>query len=419
MNHDQSYDAKKYNKRLMNNVVRMPMVVNAASGPMIWDDHNNRLIDLWGDEGVASMGYASPFFKEAVQKFLDSNSPQRLPDVYPNQIRWNCAETICDRTGMDKIFFACTGTEANEAAIKLARKYWWDQETTHANDFAPRRHQVLTIAGNFHGRTGLSMASGDFRVSPYHRHGFGPGCKGFGVLTDDTFDQVVTNAVEHEPQQPEWDKVAAVILAPILGNNCVKTYSEEFWTVLNDLRMQHGFLIIFDDVQAGNGRAGNFATWQGVGLKPDIMTLAKGMAMGLPMSCMLANEQVAESFTPGVHFNTFGGTLMTCYLATRFYEWLDENLDWCNNNGKLIREHFVNSPAISEFDGSGMLNAFTPMYKGYDAYQFIAKARELGASLVTHRKYGPIRFTPPMNTPWPVIEEALDILDRTHAALAK
>lgn len=428
-NTDTSYDATKYNKRLMNNVIRMPLEIAEAKGATIIEAGTGRvMLDFWGDEGVASLGYASEEFKGAMQEFLDKGIPQRLPDVYPNEIRWKCAEIICDRTGMDRIFFACTGTEANEAAIKLARKYWWDKEggiAEHATNpvdpalvFTARRHKILTIAGNFHGRTGYSMAAGDFRVSPYHRHGFGPGAKGFGVITDTDFKQVVTDCIEHDAREPKWNEVAAVILAPVLGNNCVHTYSKEFWSGLENLRKQHGFLLIYDDVQAGNGRAGNFATWQGVGVKPDIMSLAKGMSMGLPMSCMLASEEVAASFTPGVHFNTFGGTLLNCWLATRYYEWLDKNLDECNKKGEFIRKSFTEMNWIVHHDGSGMLNAFTPNYDGYDAYQFIAKARELGLSLVTHRPSGPIRFTPPMNISKEDLSRALKILDQTHGVLA-
>lgn len=422
-NADKSYDSTKYNKRLMNNVVRMPVVIGGAQGSTIIDLENQRaMLDYWGDEGVSSLGMNTPEFLQSIMAFLASGAPHRLPDVYPHKVRWDAAEIICARAGMDRIFFACTGTEANEAAIKIARKYWWDREGEGRDQFIPKRHVVLTIAGNFHGRTGLSMAAGDFRVSPYHRHGFGPGCKGFGVLTEDTFQQVVTDAVEHEAHKPEWDKVAAVILAPVLGNNCVKTYPPKFWAELERLRKQHGFLLIYDDVQAGNGRSGNFATWQdpSIGVKPDIMTLAKGIAMGLPMSCMLASEDVAASFTPGVHFNTFGGTLITCFMAIRMYTWLDNNIEQVRKKGEYVRAQFAASEWIKSYDGMGMLNAFTLDFEryGYDAYEFSAQARELGLSLVTHRQYGPIRFTPPLNTTLEELDRALHLLRISHETLA-
>lgn len=427
---DNSYDHEQYNKRLMGNVIRLPMEVNAARGERVFDKQAGRwLLDFWGDEGVASLGYASPEFNTALVDFLQEGHPHRLPDVYPNQIRWECAETICDRTGFDRLFYANSGTEANEAAIKLARKYWWDKEPSSRNRLhnqAPGRFVIYTVAGNFHGRTGFALSASDFRVSPYHRFGFGPEAPGFGVidLINGEWKEVAYDGEEHQsPIEPDWDCCAAIIMAPVLGNNCVKTYSPEFWAALAKARADHGVLVIYDDVQAGNGRAGHFATYQnpGCGVKPDIMTLSKGIAMGLPMSVMLAREEVAKSFTPGVHFNTFGGTILCCYLAKRYYHWLDEHLPELRAKGERIRTEFAAREWLRHYDGWGMLNAFEPNFNahGYDAFQFIARAREHGLSLCTHRQIGMIRFTPPMNTQWSDIQEALEALDKTHLSLAK
>lgn len=429
-NADSSYDHTKYNKRLMGNIVRMPLVATTARGSFFVDSENAcALLDFWGDEGVASLGYGEEF-NEAVKEFLASGIPHRLPDVYPHELRWEAAEVICSRTGMDRLFFSNSGTEANEAAIKLARKYWWDKETaggTAAVSLDQQRgtawrHQVYTIEGNFHGRTGYSLAASDFRVSPYHRLGFGPSARGFGVLTDNlqvcAFDGAASEfggLVE-----PDWDRVAAVMMAPVLGNNLVKTYPSDFWKRLDDARRKHGFLLIYDDVQAGNGRAGHYATWQKYGVKPDIMTLSKGIAMGLPMSVTLASEEVAASFTPGVHFNTFGGTLLCCHLAIKLYKWLDNNLDMVREKGMFIREQFTKRSWIAHHDGSGMLNAFQPDFDrfGYNGYQFIAKSRELGLALVTHREKGMIRFTPPLNVQLQTLDRAFKILDQTHTELS-
>jgi acetylornithine/succinyldiaminopimelate/putrescine aminotransferase len=346
---------------------------------------------------------------------------------------------------MDKAFFANSGTEANEAAIKLARKYWWDKQgqpmqlRSKPNPHDPsgqlgtlkrsgtlaataHRHVILTMEGNFHGRTGHSMAAGDYRVSPYHRHGFGDPPLGYGVLSND-FQQVVTDGEEHMPLGPEWDTVAAVIMAPVLGNNVVTTYNAAFWTRLQELHEQHGFLLIFDDVQAGSGRAGHFASWQhpDCGLQPDIMTLAKGMAMGFPMSVMLAGEDIAEAFTPGTHFNTFGGSPFMCHMACKMIEWLDEHILEVRANGEYIRTALANMPWMHDVDGWGMLNAFTPDFEfhGYNGYDFIHEARKHGLSLVTHRPFGPIRFTPRLNIERIELTIALDLLAVTHNALVR
>lgn len=427
-NEDTTQDLTRYNKRLMNNVVRFPMVVGECDGTFMLDSNHGPLMDFWGDEGVCSLGYNTPEVIRAIMAFMASGHPHQLPDIYPNEKRWQAAEVLCDRTGMDKVFFANSGAEANEGAIKLARKYWWDKEPESTRDpRVGRRHRVLTIEGNFHGRTGLAMAAGDYRVSPYHRHGFGPLAQGFGVLqrdhdAPDGFSLIVTDSEEHEAREPDWSEVAAITLAPVLGNNCVKTYPREFWQALSRIRDTHGVLLIYDDVQAGSGRAGYYATWQhpDICIQPDIMMLAKGMAMGFPMSCILAREGVAAAFTPGVHFNTFGGSPFVCHMATEMFQWLDGNLDSIRNKGDWIRRSFRARDWIAESDGSGLLNAFTPdfaKYK-YDGFQFIHRARELGLSLATHRPFGAIRFTPRLNIPNDELMRAMSILDATHADLA-
>ena len=428
-NEDKSINTEEYNKRLMNNVVRLPMVIGPAQGSSMLDvESGQELVDYWGDEGVCSLGYNTPEVVQAVLKFFGSGHPHQLPDIYPNQRRWDAAELICDRTGMDRIFFANSGAEANEGAIKMARKYWWDQEgqpmVNEVKADVAKRHVILTIEGNFHGRTALAMAAGDFRVSPYHRWGFGEMPKGFGVLApSEGWKQVVTDGVIHSAQEPDWDTIAAINLAPVLGNNCVKTYPREFWEKLAQIREEHGLLLIYDDVQAGSGRAGYFATWQhpDIQVKPDIMMLAKGIAMGFPMSCILARDDVAATFTPGVHFNTFGGSPFVCHMAVEMYRWLDEHIEEVREKGELIRKGFAQMEWIKEHDGSGLLNAFLPDFEahGYDGFKFIHEARTLGLSLATHRQFGPIRFTPRLNVPVEEVREALAAINAVHMRLAK
>lgn len=420
-NEDKTVSTSEANRPMMNNVVRMPFEVKTALDNRLHLKDGKVLADWWGDEGVCSLGYNSPEVLQAIHCFLSTGQPHQLPDIYPSAARTAAAEIICGRTQMDRIFFANSGTEANEAAIKIARKHWWDKEANqHRHDLIGQRHLVLTMEGNFHGRTGLSLAAGDFRVSPYHRHGFGPSAKGFGVLDED-FNLVLLDGEEVVKKSPCWADVAAIILAPVLGNNLVKTYPKEFWERLAAIRTTHDTLLIYDDVQAGSGRAGYYATWQhpDIQVKPDIMTLAKGMAMGFPMSCMLASEQVAEAFTPGVHFNTFGGSPFVCHMAEHMYIWLDRHLAEVRAKGELLRDTFNALGWIKECDGSGLLNAFTPDYEAHDynGFEFMHEARTVGLSIATHREFGPIRFTPPLNVTFREIELACQMLVEVHERL--
>jgi len=429
-NEDRTVNTEQYNRRLMGNVVRLPLMVDSAHGSVIHvrEPKTKILLDFWGDEGVCSLGYNTPEYREAVSRFAATGQPHQLPDVYPNEVRWDAAEIICDRTGMDRIFFCNSGTEANEAMIKLARKHWWDMEggpmETQHRARPATRHTVLTVAGNFHGRTGLAMAASDPMVSPYHRWGFGPIARGFGVIDWEAgkgFRLVVTDGVEATGEEPNWNMVAGVLLAPVLGNNCVKTYPREFWDDLKSLRENHDVILMYDDVQAGSGRSGYHATWQSpdIRVKPDIMALGKGIALGHPMASMLASEAIARSFTPGVHFNTFGGSPFVCALAHYYFRWLDRNLPEVRRKGEGIREAFKGEDWIASYDGAGLLNAFAPDFERhhYDGFDFCHTARDYGLSLVTHRRFGPIRFTPPMNVSDGEIAIGINAIRQTHERL--
>jgi len=411
-------DTRKMDGKMFSNVNRMPFEVVGAHNSTLHTTEGE-LLDFWGDEGVQSLGYNSVPLREAVLSFFDHAQPHQLPDIYPNSVRFRAAERLTAATGMDRVFFANSGAEVNEGMIKLARRYW------HLKG-QENRKMILTIKGNFHGRTGFAMAAADPRVSPHHREGMGDMPKGFGVLSDDCEFSLEVLDGEELPipiprEEIDWSEIAAITMAPILGNNCVMTYDREFWEGLEALRTEHGVLIMYDDVQAGFGRAGYIASYQNpdIGVKPDIMCIAKGMAMGFPMSTLYAREDVALAFTPGSHFNTFGGSPFVCWMAMKMLDWLEVNLEGARLKGEFIRAWFDGAEWIREHDGSGLLNAFTPDFErhGYNGYEFVHKARSFGLSLATHRPLGAIRFTPPMNVTARDVEKAFTILDQTHEAL--
>jgi acetylornithine/succinyldiaminopimelate/putrescine aminotransferase len=387
----------------MNTVDRMPFTVVAAEGHYITTSDGRRLFDMWNDEGVNSLGWNTGLLLGAIMKFFGEKRPHQLADIYPNDIRSQCADMLCQATRMDRVFFANSGTESYEAAVKLARK--------HHHDRGTGKRSIATLAGNFHGRTGFAMAASDASDSPYHKIGYDPMPEGFYVV--ESLDQIKVG------------ETCAFSMATILGNNVVHTYSREWLLEVRKFCSDNDILLIFDEIQVGMGRTGDFTAWHNIGgdaLKPDIMTMGKGMAAGFPMAACLAKEHVAVTFTPGTHFSTFAGSPFACWMNTLVLEYLDEHMCDIRDRGNQIREEMkerVDQGWINEFDGMGIHWAFTPDWDAYDGFQFCEEMIRQGVVMATWRKHGPIRFCPPLNISEDELSMIFDAMDRAESALRK
>ena len=391
--------------------------VIGASGSQLQMADGTCCLDFWGDEGVASLGYNSDIMRQAINDFLDTGLPHRLPQVYNSATRSALAEKLCSELGYDRVFFANSGTEANEAAIKLARLF-------HHKSGRANKMGILTLPNNFHGTTGLAMASCDSTDSPRRKEGFGPMAAGFGVLDLDETDPRRWEVRWHPGTDGYGDgDVGAVICAPILGNNCVKVYPPGYLQALREWCDERGALLIYDEVQSGCGRTGHRAAFQHpmVGVKPDIISLGKGIALGFPMTATLAMEHVASVMEPGCHYSSFAGGDFICHMAMALQSWLDVNQNSIHRRGKQITAAMERMPWIKQVDGIGLMRAFTPDFanNGYDGPQFCAQAAKNGLLLATFRRYGAIRFNPPLNVRGSELNEAFEILEATHLALAK
>ena len=405
--------------RLFNITDRLPMTFTSGNNSSLIDSDGKSYIDCWNDEGVASLGYNSKEVLDAMSTFIQSGAQHRTPRAFHSAIRDHHADIVCQLTGYDRVFYANSGAEANETAIKLARLY----QSTKGNG----KLGVVTVRGNFHGRTAFAMACSDSTSSPYHKTGYGPMPALFGTIDielDEECEHGIRVSMVQGDELPPGDdmhltvdQIGAINMAPILGNNVVTTYPLALFKALRAWCDANGVLLIFDDVQAGAGRCGYPATWQHpeVGIQPDITCLGKGVALGWPMSMVLANEEVATAMTPGTHFNSMAGSDFICHMSTYFIQWLDDHLPWVRERSEKLKQRLLDIPWIKEVDGYGMMLAFLPDWDGYDGFQLCKAAQDCGLLICTWRAHGPVRFNPPMNISDDDLNKALELLESAHS----
>ena len=427
-----------YGRHEFNVTHRAPMRFVAGDGSYLIDDQGNRYLDCWNDEGVASLGYRSVEMEGALAGFCVTGIPHRLPRAFVGAVREDHSKYICEVMGYPdgRVFYANSGAEANETAIKLAR-LWQTRHGTHNDNDRKPKMGVVTLRGNFHGRTALALAASDSTDSPYHKDGFGPMPAMFG-----TVDYVLDDGAPHgirlqllNPTVPgggsqlppgddvnlRMDQVGAINLAPVLGNNVVHTYPKELFTRLRAWADANGVLIIYDDVQAGAGRTGYFSSWQhpNIGVRPDILCLGKGLAMGWPMSAVLARDDIARAITPGTHFNSMAGGEFICFMSTVLLDWVEEHRGEVAFKGEGIKARLGAFPWIKEVSGYGLMLAFEPDWSQvpYTGKELCEASWAQGLLIMTWRDHGPIRFNPPMNVTVQELEGAFRALEAAHQSL--
>lgn len=279
---------------LINTYARYPITLIKGEGAYVWDIHGKKYLDFLSGIGCTSLGHCHPRVEHAIieqtKKILHTSNLYYSP---PSII---LAKWLADHGGLDKVFFCNSGTEANEAAIKLARKYQWQKGYKNKNI-------ILSANNSFHGRTLGALAA----TAKQNLHiGFGPMPHGFEYQSWDDAE-VFCKAIHRD--------VAAVILEPIQGEGGIHIASSSFLKSVRSACDSVDALLIFDEVQCGIGRSGELFAYQHTGVKPDIMTLAKGIANGLPLGAMCATKEVADAFIPRDHGTTFGGNPIACAAA--------------------------------------------------------------------------------------------------------
>ncbi|WP_153005128.1 acetylornithine transaminase [Ferroacidibacillus organovorans] len=279
---------------VMGTYARQPLTIVRGEGVHVYDDHGTRYLDFTSGIAVCGLGHCHPALVAAATHQIQTL--WHMSNLYLTEPQAHLAARLAAAAGMDRVFFSNSGAEANEAAIKLARRYSKQAHGAH-------KGEILTFQNSFHGRT---IATVTATAQPKYQEGFGPLPNGFKYVDSFTMKSVLERVTE---------KTCAIMIEPIQGEGGVRPVPVSF---LNELRAfcdARGLLLIFDEVQTGVGRTGSWLAWQQVGVKPDIVTMAKSLAGGLPMGAMLATERVAAAFAPGTHGSTFGGNPVAASAA--------------------------------------------------------------------------------------------------------
>ena len=287
-----------YEKVMLPNYAPADFIPERAIGSSVWDKNNKKFIDFGGGIAVNSLGHSHPELVLALNE--QSKKLWHLSNYISNEPAINLAKQLTDLTFADKIYFSNSGSEANEAAIKMARRYHHEKGST--------RNEIIAFNNSFHGRSLLNISLG---ASDNHRKGFGPFPTGIRHANYNSLSSVEALIT---------DKTAAIIIEPVQGEAGVVPAKQEFLLGIRDLCTQNGVLLIMDEVQSGVGRMGHLFGYMAFGIEPDILTSAKGLGGGIPIGATLTKNEIASSMDVGSHGSTFGGNPMACAVANKVIE---------------------------------------------------------------------------------------------------
>ena len=381
-------------KHLMTFAKRYPVALVRGEGVRVWDSNGKEYLDFTGGIAVTALGHCHPkvvgTIREQAATLLHVSNLFHIP----SQI--HLAKLLCDHSFADRVFFSNSGAEANETAIKLARK--WAKE--HG---ASDRGEIISMRGGFHGRT---LATVTATAQEKYHHGFEPLPTGFKYVPFNDL-RAVERAID--------SKTAGVLVEPVQGEGGVNIPDDGYLPGLRKLCDEAGVLLILDEIQTGMGRTGKLWCYEHAGVTPDIMTLAKALANGVPIGATLATDDVARVLTPGTHGTTFGGNpLATAVGLTVFTTLVEERLaERAAQMGRLLRERLLavqkrKGAAVKEVRGKGLL---VGMDLAAPVGDVVAACRERGLLALTAGDNA-LRLAPPLIVDEPSIERAVEIIDR-------
>ena len=375
---DQTYVAHTY--------ARFPVEIVAGRGSEVFDETGKRYIDLTSGIGVDALGVADPEWIAAVTAQL--GRVQHISNLFYTAPAANLAKLLCERTGMKRVFFSNSGAEANECAIKAARKY---AAQTHGAD----TYTILTLEKSFHGRTLATLsATGQDK---YHAQ-FQPLLPGFIHTPANDLDALMAAAETH--------KLAAVMMECVQGEGGVTALEPDFVQGAAAFCKANDILLIIDEVQTGNGRTGTLYAYEQFGVRPDLVTTAKGLGSGLPLGACLMGEKVQDVLQPGDHGSTYGGNPAACAGALNVLGRIDDALlASVREKSAYLFDTFSGAPGIESVTGLGLMIGLKTTK---DAKEILAACREKGVLALTAKDK--IRLLPALNIPTDQLAEAAEIL---------
>ncbi|MDY4167030.1 MAG: acetylornithine transaminase [Fournierella sp.] len=380
---DQSYVAHTY--------ARFPVTLTGGQGALLTGDDGKQYIDMGSGIGVNAFGACDAQWLEAVTH--QAAALQHTSNLYYTEPCAKLAAMLCQRTGMQEVFFSNSGAEANECAIKVARKYGAEQ-------LGPEHFTVLTLKNSFHGRTLATLAATGQEV--FHKD-FLPLTPGF-VYGESGDLEGIRKILDEVP-------CCAVLLEMIQGEGGVLVQDKAFVQGLAQLASEHKLLLMVDEVQTGNGRTGKLFSYMHYGIQPDVVTTAKGLGGGLPLGAVLLGGKAAGVLTPGSHGSTFGGNPVCCAGAISILKRLDDTLlAEVTAKGEWIRAQLEGAPGVRSVSGLGlMLGIETERDPG----QVLADCQALG--VLPLRAKNKLRLLPPLNIPNDLLEQAVTIIKEVCA----
>jgi len=377
---------------LMQTYTRPDMILDKGEGMKVWDLEGRQYYDFIGGIAVNALGYSHPKLVQAIK-----NQVEKLihcSNLYYSEPQIILAQMLVELSCGDKVFFGNSGAEVNEGAIKLAVKYFKEQNKD--------KHKIIYMKNSFHGRTiGTLAATGKYKYQKDY----------LSLLPK--FEQVIFNDLNSVKEAVD-DQVAAIIVEPIQGEGGINIASKEFIKGLRELCNKKDMLLIFDEIQCGLGRTGKIFAYQYYNVEPDILTLAKSLGGGIPIGALIAKEKVASSFKPGDHGTTFGGNPVACAAAISFLKVLQEEnlITKCKEKGEYFKKKIeeLKEKYPKFIKEARIIGLMVGLEIEKDGPEIVKKCLEKGV-LINCTAGNVLRFLPPLIVKEKEIDYLIEILD--------